>query len=204
MKMDRKCWLNRVIVCFLMMIIIIQIPMHAYPDEKRTVAIGTNAEYAPFEYLDSNGDLTGFDIDLMNAIAKEAGFEVKWVDLPFDSLLGSIEAGDIEAMEQLTLEDMDTYTAVSSRSKKEDLFTIVTSYFMPHSVECDKYSVLGKIINVMEMQNSRTKEIFYYLSVECNSIQIEFTIAKDDLMGEPKVGRRFKGILWLQGEVDCL
>lgn len=44
--------------------------MHAYPDEKRTVAIGTNAEYAPFEYLDSNGDLTGFDIDLMNAIAK--------------------------------------------------------------------------------------------------------------------------------------
>ena len=87
MKMDRKCWLNRVIVCFLMMIIIIQIPMHAYPDEKRTVAIGTNAEYAPFEYLDSNGDLTGFDIDLMNAIAKEAGFEVKWVDLPFDSLL---------------------------------------------------------------------------------------------------------------------
>ena len=39
----------------------------------------------------------GFDIDLMNAIAKEAGFEVKWVDLPFDSLLGSIEAGDIEA-----------------------------------------------------------------------------------------------------------
>ena len=59
MKMDRKCWLNRVIVCFLMMIIIIQIPMHAYPDEKRTVAIGTNAEYAPFEYLDSNGNLTG-------------------------------------------------------------------------------------------------------------------------------------------------
>ena len=98
MKMDRKYWLNKVIVCFLMMIIIIQIPMHAYADEKRTVAIGTNAEYAPFEYLDSNGDLTGFDIDLMNAIAKEAGFEVKWVDLPFDSLLGSIEAGDIEAI----------------------------------------------------------------------------------------------------------
>ena len=49
MKMDRKYWLNTVIVCFLMMIIIIQIPMHVYADEKRTVAIGTNAEYAPFE-----------------------------------------------------------------------------------------------------------------------------------------------------------
>ena len=77
-----------------------------------------------------------------------------------NEMIDAAKAGDIEAMEQLTLEDMDTYTAVSSRSKKEDLFTIVTSYFMPHSVECDKYSVLGKIINVMEMQNSRTKEIF--------------------------------------------
>lgn len=121
-----------------------------------------------------------------------------------NEMINAAKAGDIEAMEQLTLEDMDTYTAVSSRSKKEDLFTIVTSYFMPHSVECDKYSVLGKIINVSEMQNHRTKEVFYYLSIECNSIQIEVAIAKEDLVGEPKAGRRFKGLLWLQGEVDCL
>ena len=45
---------------------------------------------------------------------------------------------------------------------------------------------------------------FLITFVTQNSIQIEFTIAKEDLMGEPKVGRRFKGILWLQGEVDCL
>ena len=37
-------------------------------------------------------------------------------------MIDAAKAGDIEAMEQLTLEDMDTYTAVSSRSKKEDLF----------------------------------------------------------------------------------
>ena len=66
--------------------------------QKDTIVVGTNAEYAPFEYLDSNGNLTGFDIDLMNAIAKEENVNIKWVDLPFDSLLGSIEAGDIEAI----------------------------------------------------------------------------------------------------------
>lgn len=32
-------------------------------------------------------------------------------------MIDAAKAGDIEAMEQLTLEDMDTYTAVSSRSK---------------------------------------------------------------------------------------
>lgn len=34
-----------------------------------------------------------------------------------NEMIDAAKAGDIEAMEQLTLEDMDTYTAVSSRSK---------------------------------------------------------------------------------------
>ena len=77
----------------------LQLPQQVYATEQKdTIVVGTNAEYAPFEYLDSNGNLTGFDIDLMNAIAKEENVNIKWVDLPFDSLLGSIEAGDIEAI----------------------------------------------------------------------------------------------------------
>ena len=75
--------------------IILQLPQQVCATEQKdTIVVGTNAEYAPFEYLDSNGNLTGFDIDLMNAIAKEENVNIKWVDLPFDSLLGSIEAGD--------------------------------------------------------------------------------------------------------------
>lgn len=121
-----------------------------------------------------------------------------------NEMIDAAKAGDIEAMEQLALEDMDTYTLVSNRSKREDLFTIVTSYFMPYTVECDKYSVLGNIIDVSEIQNRLTGEMLYYISLECNSIQIEFTIAKSDITGVPEIGRRFKGYLWLQGEVDSL
>lgn len=121
-----------------------------------------------------------------------------------NQMIDAAKAGDLEAMEQLTLEDMDTYTLVSHRSKKEDIFTIVTSYFMPHTVECDKYSILGNIIDVSEMINTFTGEELYYISLECNSIQIEFTIAKSDIVGIPEKGRRFKGYIWLQGEVDCL
>lgn len=84
--------------------IILQLPQQVCATEQKdTIVVGTNAEYAPFEYLDSNGNLTGFDIDLMNAIAKEENVNIKWVDLPFDSLLGSIEAGDIEAIAHLLL-----------------------------------------------------------------------------------------------------
>lgn len=121
-----------------------------------------------------------------------------------NQMIDAAKAGDVEAMEQLTLEDMDTYTLVSNRSKKEDIFTIVNSYFMPYTVECDKYSILGDIIDVSVMKNAMTGEEFYYISLECNSIQIEVTIAKSDIIGVPEKGRRFKGYIWLQGEVDCL
>ena len=62
------------------------------------VVVGTNAEYAPFEYLDSDGNLTGFDYELLEAVAKSEGVELEWRDMPFDSLVGSMEAGDIEVI----------------------------------------------------------------------------------------------------------
>lgn len=60
------------------------------------VVVGTNAEYAPFEYRDSDGNLTGFDYELLQEIAKTQDLELSWSDLPFDSLIGSMEAGDIQ------------------------------------------------------------------------------------------------------------
>ena len=60
------------------------------------IVVGTNAEYEPFEYLDENGALQGFDIELMNAIAERAGLEIQWIDMAFDSLIGSMEAGNVE------------------------------------------------------------------------------------------------------------
>lgn len=60
------------------------------------IVVGTNAEYEPFEYLDENGELAGFDIELMNAIAEKAELEIEWVDMAFDSLIGSMEAGNVE------------------------------------------------------------------------------------------------------------
>lgn len=60
------------------------------------LVVGTNAEYEPFEYLDENGELQGFDIELMNAIAGKAGLQIEWIDMAFDSLIGSMEAGNVE------------------------------------------------------------------------------------------------------------
>ncbi len=119
-------------------------------------------------------------------------------------MIEAARAGDPDAIERLTLDDMDTYNMVTSRSRKEDVFTIVSSYFMPYSVECDKYSVLGVITDWKVIQNKITGESMYYISIECNSVEIDFVISRENLLGEPAVGRRFKGNIWLQGEVECI
>lgn len=49
---------------------------------KEKITVGTNAEYAPFEYLDSDGNLTGFDYELLEAIAQEENLELEWKDMP--------------------------------------------------------------------------------------------------------------------------
>ena len=45
-------------------------------------------------------------------------------------LVAAARNGDEEAMESLTMEDIDTYTMITRRIQKEDVFSIVDSYFM--------------------------------------------------------------------------
>ncbi len=114
-------------------------------------------------------------------------------------LIAAARNGDEEAMESLTMEDIDTYTMISRRIQQEDVFTIVDSYFMPYGVECDQYNVMGDIVDFVESTNVITKEKMYQISLNCNDIKFDVCINQEDLMGEPEIGRRFKAIIWLQG-----
>ena len=51
--------------------------------------VGSNAEFAPFESLDSAGKVEGFDVDLMNAMAKAGNFKVEFKHQPWESLFPS-------------------------------------------------------------------------------------------------------------------
>jgi hypothetical protein len=117
-------------------------------------------------------------------------------------LISSARNGDENAIESLTMDDMEIYSAVSSRLPREDILTLVDSYFMPTGVECDQYAVLGEITDFHLQINNYTKEPVYILSVICNGMEFEIGIAKKDLLGEPAIGRRFKGKVWLQGSID--
>jgi len=119
-----------------------------------------------------------------------------------NSLIEAARKGDEDAIESLTLEDMDTYTAISKKIQNEDVFSLVDTYFMPYGVECDQYSILGEILDCNKVENRMTSEQIYQMTISCNDLVFDICINEEDLYGEPQIGRRFKGSIWMQGYIN--
>lgn len=118
------------------------------------------------------------------------------------NLLSAARNGDQGAIETLTLDDIDIYSKVSRRLMNEDILSIVDTYFMPYGVECDLYSIMGEILAIRERENVLTKEKVYQMKLNVNELQFDICVPKDKVLGEPEIGRRFKGTIWLQGYIN--
>ena len=117
-------------------------------------------------------------------------------------LLNAARNGDQSAIETLTLDDIDIYSQVSRRLENEDVFSIVDTYFMPYGVECDLYSIMGEILAVRKRANSATGVELYQMKLNVNEMQFDVCVPAGEVMGEPEIGRRFKGTIWLQGYIN--
>lgn len=117
------------------------------------------------------------------------------------SLVSAAKNGDQDAMESLTIEDMDLFSMVSRRIEREDVFSIVDTYFMPGGMECDQYQIMGYINYYTKVKNQYTGEAVYQMNIECNDMIFDVCINASDLLGDPDEGRRFKGNVWLQGKI---
>jgi polar amino acid transport system substrate-binding protein len=62
------------------------------------IKVGTNAEYQPFEFVDENGTIVGFDVDLMNEIAKRANLELEWVNTKWDGIFVALANGEFDTV----------------------------------------------------------------------------------------------------------
>jgi len=60
----------------------------------RVYSVGTDAAYAPFESQNEKGEIVGFDIDIVRAVAEKAGFEVKFVNTPWEGIFNALKQGD--------------------------------------------------------------------------------------------------------------
>ena len=76
-------------------------------DSQKTWRVGTDATYAPFGFKDQQtGDLAGFDIDIIKAIAKEEGLKVEVQNLNFDALLPALQTNTLDvAISDMTISE---------------------------------------------------------------------------------------------------
>jgi polar amino acid transport system substrate-binding protein len=81
--------------------------------KERTVTIATDATWPPMEMVDKNKAIVGFDIDFMNAVAKEAGFKAVFKNTAWDGIFGGLEAGKYDAI-------ISSVTITDERKKQYD------------------------------------------------------------------------------------
>lgn len=89
------------------------------PDEIRStgkLVIGVNTPYAPNEFKDANGQIVGFDVDLMNAVARTLGLVPEYRETAFEAILPSVRAGDFNV-------GMSSVTDTKEREESVDFVT---------------------------------------------------------------------------------
>jgi polar amino acid transport system substrate-binding protein len=86
--------------------------------KNKMVRIATDAVNMPFEWGADTG-VQGFDVDIGNEIAKDLGFEVKWIKSPFDRLFEILKNGEVELV----------ISAISVSADRKTEFVFSESYF---------------------------------------------------------------------------
>ncbi|MBE3562728.1 MAG: basic amino acid ABC transporter substrate-binding protein [Hydrogenibacillus schlegelii] len=62
-----------------------------------TLVVGSDAAYAPFEYVNEKGEIVGWDIELIRKLGELGGFQVEIRNLPWDSLFQEVKNGGVDA-----------------------------------------------------------------------------------------------------------
>ena len=65
----------------------------------KTIRIGSDATYPPFESIDASGKFVGFDIDIMNAICDELKVKCEYINQDFDGIIPALVAGKFDVID---------------------------------------------------------------------------------------------------------
>ncbi|MDG6257917.1 MAG: basic amino acid ABC transporter substrate-binding protein [Methanomicrobiaceae archaeon] len=97
--MDNRVICALVCVCAVLAIAFAGCTDTSEPDggvETQTYVVGIDAEYPPYSYLDSQGNAVGFDVESMQWIAEDQGFEVTFQPTAWDGIIPALQAGKID------------------------------------------------------------------------------------------------------------
>ncbi|WHX99219.1 transporter substrate-binding domain-containing protein [Neobacillus sp. DY30] len=166
--------------------------------DKKTLVMATSADYAPFEYIESDksDDIIGFDVDLANAIAGKLGYEVEIKDMDFGGLIQSLKSGQADFVlagmtptekRKKNVDFSDIYYTAQHMviSKKENGISTVedlkgkTVGVQLGSIQEGKADEINKSVAITVENRNRIPELIQELKAgRFDAIIIEDTVAK--------------------------
>jgi polar amino acid transport system substrate-binding protein len=85
-----------------------------------SIKVATDATWPPMEMVDANKQIVGYDIDLLNAVAKEAGIKVEFKNTAWDGIFAGLDSGQYDAI-------ISSVTITDERKAKYDFTDAYTS-----------------------------------------------------------------------------
>ena len=89
---------RKALILFVVLVLLIASLLSACGKTSNKIVVATDATWPPMEYVDENKNIVGYDIDLMNAIAEKAGFEVEYKNVAWDGIFAGLGAGEYDAI----------------------------------------------------------------------------------------------------------
>lgn len=106
--------------------------------EKKVLVMGTSADYAPFEYIDTakSDDIIGIDVDIAKAVTEKLGYDLKVQDMDFGGLIQSLKSGQVDFV-------LSGMSATKERKESVDFSDIY--YTSKHMIISKKGSGIKKL-----------------------------------------------------------
>jgi len=86
--------------------------------------VATEGTYAPFSYHDEKGDLTGYDVEVAKAVAQKMGYEIAFVEAPWDAMLAAFDAGQADVV----------FNQVGITAERQEKYLFSEPYSVSHMV----------------------------------------------------------------------
>jgi polar amino acid transport system substrate-binding protein len=90
----------------------------------KTYTVGTDPTYAPFEFQNEKGEIVGFDVDVMRAVADKAGIQVQFVSTPWEGAFNALAQGDRDVL----------ISAVTITDERKQTLDFSEPYFEAHQL----------------------------------------------------------------------